>query len=172
MKRLAVAVLAVATVLLGACATNQQTQDRLTLAMNVMTTYVVHSTALVSSGALPKDPAQSRLKSAKEASKALTGALQLISTCEGQKGECDLRQVVQSIGETALDRLEEHFLRTGEFKEAEALAAARIVYALMMNSANPAQEGGGGVYSTVFGPLVARFNAAVDGLDAAVAKLN
>ncbi len=171
MRRLALAVcITVGAALLGACATVTDSKDRLSVAMEVMTAYAKRVAAQTDAGVLPVAEARKRLELGQEASTALSSALKAFEQCEGAQGKCDMQTVVGGIGNAALDRLESHFLKTGQFSEADAIAAARIIYGLMRGSAEPEQVGGGGAYSAFFRPLVERFNAAVSDLAAAVAR--
>lgn len=171
MKRLTMLFVVPLLALLSACGSLQlnDSKDRLTVAMEVMTAYAQRVTVQTEAGVLPIEDARKRLELGKDAAKALNGAVATIKACEAEKGSCDMQAVVGAVGSTALDRLEAHFLATKQFSEADAVAVARIIYALMRNSADPAQDGGGGVYSAFFEPLVKRFTAAVDALEKAVA---
>lgn len=164
--RLALAALAAA--LLVGCAQFRELprQDQLSLVVDVITLRVDRTTALVTKGVMTKAEGQKRLELAVQAANALQSAQSVIVACEGAAGKCDLAKVRKELGGAALDRLEEHLIKSGDLEQAEVIGAARIVYTLMQGSATP---GTGETYSNILAPLIARFEASVGRLRAAVA---
>jgi hypothetical protein len=159
-----------AAVLVAGCAgfRDAPVQDQLSLVVDVITLRVDRTTNLVTRGLITPAEAQKRLARATTASIALHKAEAVIISCEGAAGKCDLTKLTQDLGGEALTQLADHLYATGDpddMKKAEAIDAVRIVQTLMRGSATP---GTGESFSPKLTPLIARFDAAIARLQAAV----